>query len=108
MADFSTFLFTANTLDGKILEFPLPVNMRCDLVVPLYQDIVRDYDKDFCIVARKVYLVSYGGHVYGTLDFTTMQQFVDYRNVSCGLQQGCCFITFNGCYITFNGQKIVN
>lgn len=102
--DFSIFQFTANTLDGKILEFPLSINMRCDLVIPLHQDIVKDYDKDECIVARKVYLVSYGGHTYGSFDFTTLEEFVEYRNSSC--MEECCYVTIGGCYVTFNGIKI--
>lgn len=105
MAGFSTFRFTANTLDGRILEFPLTVDMRCDLVIPLYQDIVKEYDKDECIVARKVYLVSYGGHLYGTFDFTTMEEFIEYRNRNC-IEKECCYITFGGCYLTFNEVKI--
>jgi len=106
VSGFSTFKFTANTLDGNILEFPLIVDMRCDLVIPLYQDIVKAYDKDECIVARKVYLVSYGGHLYGTFDFTTLEEFVEYRNSSCIPVEECCYLTYAGCYITFNGERI--
>jgi len=101
MANFNTFEFVANTLDGKILEFPLPVQMRCDLVIPLYQDIVKAYDKSECIVARKVYLVSYVGHLYGTFDFTTLEEFVEYRDSKC-----VCRLSYNGCIITFNGRPI--
>lgn len=101
MANFSTFEFIANTLDGAILEFPLPVTMRFDLVIPLYQDIVKAYDKNECIVARKVYLVSYGGHLYGTFDFTTLEEFVEYRDSNC-----VCRLMYGGCVITFNGKSI--
>lgn len=80
--------------------------MRCDLVIPLYQDIVRAYDQNECIVARKVYLVSYGGHLYGTFDFTTMAEFVDYRNRNCIKKPLCCDLVYNDCYVTFNGKII--
>jgi hypothetical protein len=104
MAQPSWFKFTANTLDGRILEFPKVVNMLCDKVIPLYQDIVKAYDKDECIVAREVYLVNYGGHLYGTTDFTTMDEFVSYRNSNCRcvLVNGNCVITYNGMPILFN------
>lgn len=101
MADFNTFEFVANTLDGRILEFPLPVQMRCDMVIPLYEDIVKAYDKSECIVARKVYLVSYGGHLYGTFDFSSMEDFVNYWDSNCR----CC-ITFGDCVLTFDDKVI--
>lgn len=105
MFEYRTFKFTAHTIDGKILEFPYSFWMRCDLVTPLYQDIVRAYDKNECIVARKVYLVSFGGHLYGTEDFTNMPDFVAYVKANC-VVRSCCFAIYNGCFITINGKKV--
>lgn len=105
MFEYRTFKFTAHTVDGKILEFPYPFWMRCDLVKPLYQDIVRAYDKNECIVARKVYLVWYAGHLYGTEDFTNMPDFVEYVRTHCQVRV-CCFAMLGGCFITINGRRI--
>lgn len=101
MFEYKTFKFTAHTIDGKILEFPYSFWMRCDLVTPLYQGIVRAYDKNECIVARKVYLVSYGGHLYGTEDFTNMEDFVEYQQTNC-LVKDICYLLFFGCPVTIN------
>jgi hypothetical protein len=106
--DFSTFQFVADTINGKILEFPKTFQLRCDLVVPLYQDIVRQFDGNECIVARRVYLIYYQGDVFGTRRFHTMDEFVNYRNANCGRSAIGCNITFYGCGITFNGCQIIN
>lgn len=105
MFEYRTFKFTAHTIDGKLLEFPSTFWMRCDLVTPLYRDIVRAYDKNECIVARKVYLVSYGGHLYGTEDFTNMPDFVDYVRANCNVRS-CCFAIYNNCFVTINGKRV--
>lgn len=81
--------------------------MMCSLAIPLYQQVVRQYDANECIVSRKVYLVSYGGHLYGTLQFTNMSDFVNYVNASCVEDQDdCCYLTHGGCYVTFGGSRI--
>lgn len=103
--EYRTFKFTANTIDGKILEFPYSFWMRCDLTKPLYQDIVRAYDKNECIVARKVYLVAYGGHLYGTEQFTNMDEFVNYRNTNCRVLV-CCTLTWKNCFVTVKGKRV--
>lgn len=105
---FSTFQFIADTIDGKILQFPETMQLRCDLVVPLYQSIVRQFDGNECIVARKVYLIYYEGQVFGTRQFATMDQFVNYRNANCGLENRGCNMTYFGCGITYNGCTVIN
>jgi hypothetical protein len=106
LVDFSTFQFVAHTINGKILEFPETYQLRCDLVIPLWQDVVKDYDKDGCIVSRRVYLISYDGNNLGTLDFTTMEEFVAYRNANCGINDIGCNVAFYGCPVTYNGCQI--
>lgn len=104
---YSTFQFVADTIDGKILEFPQTFQLRCDLVVPLYQDVVRQFDGNECIVARRVYLIFYQGQVLGSKQFTTMPQFVNYRNSNCGIEANVCNVSFFGCPVTFNGCQVV-
>lgn len=106
---FSTFQFIADTIDGKILQFPETMQLRCDLVVPLYQSIVRQFDGNECIVARKVYLIYYEGQVFGTREFATMDEFVNYRNANCIIAESPgCNITYSGCQVTFDGCIVIN
>lgn len=97
--------FVATTIDGRILEFPQRLYFKCDLVIPLYQQVVRQYDGNECINAIRVYMVSYGGHLYGTKDFTNMVDFLSYRNTSCKTKF-CCDLIFNGCYVTIAGRRV--
>ena len=106
MAGFSTFQFTASTINGAILQFPQLFYLRCNLVIPIKRDIVRQFDGNECIVARKVFLVMYQGQLLGSTDFCSMDEFLNYRNASCFPKPPCCGILYNGCYLTFNGQKI--
>lgn len=71
--------------------------MDCDLVNPLGEKVVRQYDKNLCIVSRKVFIVYYGGHLFGTTEFSDITEFTDYRNDQCcGLSLGpCCVLTFD-------------
>lgn len=105
--DYSIFYFTANTIDGKILEFPQRIAMRCDLVQPLYQQTVREYNGNECIVAIKVYMVMYAGHLYGTKEFTNMAEFVAFRNDMClPIELHCCYVTFGGCQLKIGDNFI--
>jgi hypothetical protein len=107
LIDFTTFKFVAHTIDGKILEFPETFDFRCDLVIPLYQDIVKDVDEEGCIVARTVYMVSYDGHLFGTMNFTNMEDFVRYRNRACGTDDLPCNIIYNSCPVTYNDCQLI-
>ena len=98
------FNFTANTIDGQLLDVPQVIQMDCDLVQPLGLSVVRQFDKQMCIVARKVYLVFYGGHVFGTTAFENTTEFLDYRNANCA--DLCCYLKYNNCDIVFNGRRI--
>lgn len=94
------FNFTAHTIDGQLLDIPKVIQMDCDLVKPLGQNVIRQYDKLMCIVARKVYLVFYGGHNFGTTDFTNTTEFLDYRNSEC------CGLTYGNCILTYDGKNL--
>ena len=101
MGDF--FNFTAHTIDGELLDVPKIIPMDCDLVKPLNQTVVRQFDKQMCIVARKVYLVFYAGHVFGSTDFANTTEFMNYRNNECcGLAFGECLLTFEGDNLNFS------
>lgn len=106
MSQFKTFKFTANTIDGKILEFPQIVNLRCDMVKPLGNEVIRQFNGNECIVAKKVYLVFYDGHVYGTTQFNSLDSFLLYRNANCKPFCKLPYFTLNNCFFTLGGCQI--
>lgn len=106
---YSTFIFLADTINGKILEFPKVFHLRCELVKPLGVDIIRQYSKTECIVAKKVFLLYYAGDVFGSTQFTGVLQFVQYMNNACKppfctpvtVQINGCNLQRNGCDVTY-------
>lgn len=100
---YQTFIFLADTVDGKILPVPEVFNLRCDLVKPLGCEIVRQYTKTECILAKKVFLIYYAGQVLGSTQFTNVAQFVQYMNNNC---QSFCALAADGCYLLFNGCQV--
>ena len=102
---YKTFIFLADTVNGKILEFPKTFYLRCDLVQPLGTEIVRQYNKTECIVAKKVFLIYYAGDVFGSTQFTGVLQFLQYMNNACN--PVFCNVLVNGCNLTFNGCNLV-
>lgn len=105
MGKFSTFTFTASTIDGKILEFPQVFYLRCNLVTPLGCDIVRQYNGNECIVARKVFQVMYQRQLLGSTQFTDLTSFLLYRNNQCN-QSTNCYLTYNNCVLIYNGCSL--
>lgn len=102
--NFRTFIFLADTINGKILEFPKTFYLQCELVKPLGVDIIRQYNKTECIVAKKVFLIYYAGDVFGSTQFTGVFQFVQYLNNTC---RDKCHLLINGCYATINGCNLL-
>lgn len=103
---FKTFIFLADTVDGKILEFPKVYYLRCDQVQPLGCDIIRQYTKTQCILAKKVFLIYYQGQVFGSTQFTGVQQFVQYVNNVCTFFCIPSLITINNCNLTRYGCNV--
>ncbi len=100
MSIFRTFPFTATTIDGDIKEFPVLFNLRCDLVVPIGRTIIRQFNGEQCIVARKVFLVYYDGQNLGTDQFKTLDEFLLWRNNNCTSSRECNLL-YNGCSINY-------
>lgn len=103
---FQTFKFTADTIDGKIQEFPQTFDLRCVRVKPLGVDIVRQYNKTQCIVAKKVFLIYYEGQVFGSTQFSSVVQFVQYVNNSCRSFCVPAYLTIDNCYLDLNGCHV--
>lgn len=103
---YKTFIFLADTVDGKILEFPKVFSLRCDLVKPLGCDIVRQYTKTECIVAKKVFLIYYAGQVFGSTQFTGVFQFTQYMNNACKIVCAPAIVTRNNCLVQRYGCNV--
>lgn len=103
---FKTFVFLADTVNGKILEFPKTFYFRCDLVKPLGVDIIRQYTKTECIVAKKVFLLYYAGDTFGSTQFTGVAQFVQYLNNACAYFCTPALIQINNCLLQRNGCNV--
>lgn len=102
-----SFDLLADTLNGQILEFPLTVIMKCDKAFPVGEAVVRDYDEDNCIVAKKVFLIRYGDDVYGVTKFKSASDFYNYVQAACACCPCTeCFPFINGCIIELNGCEV--
>lgn len=66
--------------------------------------IVRDYDANFCIVNKRVFLIRYGNDVFGTTEYTTKAAFSQFMNNQCC---GECVhphtLIYNDCILSYNG-----
>lgn len=100
------FTFIADTIDNKIQEFPVAFNLLCGKVKPLGCDIVKQFNKTECIVAKKVFQVYYQGQVFGSTQFTSVAQFVMYMNNACKVFCTPANLTINNCYLNLNGCQV--
>lgn len=103
---FPTFPFLADTIDGRILEFPKLFYLDCSLVKPLGLQIVRQYSKTQCIVAKKVFQIYYAGQVFGSTQFTSVMQFVAYLDSVCVSVCAPALVTINNCNLERNGCNV--
>lgn len=105
-----TFTFTANTINGNILEFPQTFYFPCGSAVnPIGVQVVRDYNMlTDCIRAIRVYTIGYANDIFGTTQFKTTQEFLNYRSQSCSCcpQPNHCYLKINNCLVTINGCTI--
>lgn len=114
MSVFKTFQVTISTINGRILEFTQQIDFRCNLAMPIGLQVVRQFDGNECIKARKVFLIEYDGQLFGTLQFKTLEDFLNYRNNNCRPIPDCrityngCYIMYNNCFVTIKKNKIVN
>lgn len=106
MANQLWFTFIADTINGKIQEFPVAVNIRCELAKPLGCDIIKQFNKTECIVAKKVFLVYYAGDVFGSTQFNSVAQFVSYMNNACREFCTPAYLTIDRCYLDLYGCHV--
>jgi hypothetical protein len=92
-----------STINGEFLETPQSINFDCGSVVGVGMDrqILRGYDANWCIVAKKVYLIRQGQNVYGT-DFQNKNDFQQFINSNCY----SAYFLIDGCIMTLNGCEV--
>lgn len=103
------FTIIASTINGEIQEFPKRVEIPCWAAFAAGEAIIRDYDANFCIVNKKIFLLGYGKNVFGTTQFKTHMEWVKFQNTLCQCcppPSECCFLLYNNCKITYNGNPI--
>lgn len=99
------FTFVADTIDGKIQQFPTTFFFDCELMQPQGEVIVREYDGNECIVAMPVFSVYYDGRLFGTKAYKSMNEFVRARQAICfGIK---CRFLVNGCNMVINGCEVL-
>lgn len=92
----------AQTINGEIQEFPPTYYFPCSKVKPQGEAVIREFDTNTCIVNRRVYLVEYGGNIFGSLQFETFDEFITYKNDSCNCCNSGCSIMIDGCPISID------
>lgn len=71
----------------------------------------KAYDANDCIIVRKVFAFLYNSVLYGSTEFKSISEFVEFINtecvqcvtIDCGVRINGCLFTINGCYATING-----
>ena len=103
MGKFITII--ASTINGRIQEFPQTFNLKCNEVIPVDETIVRDFDSNLDIVAKRGFLVRVGEQLLGTTQFKSKEDFLKYKSVNCACCSPSedCFLYVNGCIVTING-----
>ena len=103
-----SFTIIASTINGAIQEFPKRVDMFCGQAQGEGMTIIRDYDVNFCIVNKTVFLIRYGGDVFGTTQFSSrleFNQFMDNQCATCANRR--CVLRYSGCYLEYNNCRLI-
>lgn len=97
------FTFVADTVDGKIQEFPQKYYLDCGRMSPQGTSIVRNFDGNECIQAMSVFLVYYDGHLFGSRCYKSMDDFVQARKARCFTD----YLLLNGCGLELNDCGLI-
>lgn len=106
MSRFRTIKLTAKTIDGVIKEFPQTFNLICGRIVPVGEEIIRNYTGSDCIKAVKVFLIYYEGQSLGTTDFKNADEFISFVNSSCTAPCDKDFLQMDGCFAMVDGCSL--
>lgn len=99
--------FVADTIDGEIQPTPGLFNFPCGKVTPIGVNVVKSYDENLSIVAKRVFEVNYNNHSFGSSQFKSLSDFNQYVGVVCQCCPFHCAILMNGCVVLLNGCNFV-
>jgi len=68
--------FIADTIDGEIQSVQGVFNFPCDKVTPIGVSIVRSFDEDLGIIAKRVFVIEYNNHSFGSTQFKSLSDFI--------------------------------
>lgn len=100
--------FTAQVLDGQILECPITISIPCDQIKPIGQQTIYTMWKvTGCIVAMSVFLINVDGKLFGTnmFDKSSFMAYY-YANCDCCSESQFCNFLINGCVATINDCRV--
>jgi hypothetical protein len=87
---------------------PVKLVFKCDSLVPMGMDFVREVDEKSCIVVTNLFLFRSGSDVFGSMDFSSREAFYQFKNAQCKCCEDKvgCSLLFNGCILNYNGCHI--
>ncbi len=95
-------------INGEFQESPVTMEFPCGKVQAVGETVVRQYDINWCIVAKKVFLFRYKGNVFGTTQFADKDQFFQYQKSNCACcQDEECITLLDGCIVTLKGCNVI-
>lgn len=96
--------FIADTIDGEIQATPGIFDFPCDQITPIGINVVKSFDEDLGIIAKRVFVIQYNNHSFGSTQFKSLSDFNQYRGIEC-VCCGCveCYPYINLCEISING-----
>lgn len=100
-----TFEFYADVVDGKILSTPQEFTLYCERTRPLGLDVVRQFNGNECILAKRAFFVWCDNHLFGNSSFTTFAQYNQFQNAACRIAP--CGFTIGGCVATTDGYSLI-
>jgi len=99
---------TVQSINGEFQEFPPTIDFSCNKIIPIGTQVIRNYDENYDIVAKRLFLFNYQGQVFGSFQFSSVADFVNKIAILCKCCSGCdsYIVQINGCNFTINGCQL--
>lgn len=103
-----SLLFEAEYVNEEFISKPKRYFLDCSKILPIGVDIIRCFDEEANIVAKRLFLIQIGVEIIGTTKFSSLRDFLQYMHAGCqccGGDAGCgiyidnCQLTINGCVV---------
>lgn len=99
MADFVQL--EVDVINGEVQEFPVLMNFRTDILIPVGQTIIRYFNEAMCSVAKRTFLMSYGLESFGTCQLQTSADF--WQLV---YESNASYLNMDGCNVLMDGMCV--